>query len=541
MAKELPPTRAEGRGRSSTAKQGGKQYAHMQEQWADLVQIFHQAFFTTADADRALVAAREAAVGGFASSEATNLVRKVIGAFLDDIVPRGFANAETEGFRDSISKLAEVKRSLLANHFKDMLDILSAEGELRKRYTQDHPYENRTIAEYVARMFLAQGPPRCFVQASTAAIYLGQAIARAEIPPTSLFYTNSIVFPLAVLRPNAHYAVYTFCGSIYDPVCGGWLFPVGDSATADMLRNLYNRQDAPLKIAYLMPDAISPGGVYYQRAESALLCRILIEESSQIVILATPNRLREDKDRGDACYCAEAGQLAMREKPVSLVVAGRDDRRDDITDCFLSLGVTVHWGDVATGKWQQSHGVQRGRSSLETNTITCGAVSLPLRVPLAWEQETGGRILRVGSEVFRESEPDWRRSFIRLFLDLEKKAACNRLSGPEDSQWLRLCELVDIDAHNRKFLKLPRLVGQLKDNGSEPVAVHFAGLGEAVLTESARRDVEIIRPGEWFEADVIYAETHETHDVVVHFANISWPISLPEVTDDDVSNLFSGN
>jgi CheY-like chemotaxis protein len=171
----------------------------------------------------------------------------------------------------------------------------------------------------------------------------------------------------------------------------------------------------------------------------------------------------------------------------------------------------------------------------QEDRVECGAVSLPLRAAIPWEPEDHGRVLRVDPALLREDDPGWRRVFIRLFLSLEDKAARDELTEVEQGQWQRLCALVDLDAYNQRFRKPPRLVAQLRRDGAGSLLVRFLSAGEARMTENARRDVEFVEADEWFEADVIFGEED---DLVTGFANVEWPISLPEVSDDEVRSLI---
>lgn len=353
MAKHIPSACVNGQDPSLPPKENDDQSESPEfDQASDLVWILHQALFSNSNAQHAVAAAKAAALGVGDPVEATNLSRIAIGAFLESVHSCGLSALDVGNLRDSITELLDLKRALFGNHFKDLLDILKPHGELVRRYREDHPSEKKAIADYICRTFLAQGPSRCFLQGSTAAIHLGQAIAGAAIPATSLFYTNSVMFPVAALRPNAHYSVYTFCGPTYDPVCGGWLFPPGDRTTAGMLRRLFDRQDEALKTAYLMPLVVSPLGTYYQREETALLCRILIENAKELIILATPDRLRIAEDEVGDLKHDEVGQWAKLGKPVSLVVAGESDRQEEFTHRFAAEGVNVHWGSLSTSEWR---------------------------------------------------------------------------------------------------------------------------------------------------------------------------------------------
>src|SRR5690606_27300759 len=107
---------------------------------------------------------------------------------------------------ESVAELKLSQQRLLDDNLTELLHTLLPHGELRDRYLNDHRDEKLALTEYVARTFLSQAPLRCFVQASTTAIHLGQQMAKRLIPAQSLFYTNSTILPLTILRRGSFFS-----------------------------------------------------------------------------------------------------------------------------------------------------------------------------------------------------------------------------------------------------------------------------------------------------------------------------------------------
>jgi hypothetical protein len=176
----------------------------------------------------------------------------------------------------------------------------------------------------VVNTFFSNGSRRCFVQASTTAIELGLAITGT--PSAShgcLFYTNSVVFPLTILRERCPHSVYSFCGSIYDPLCGGWLFPASDAKTTGELQRLFNRDEDPLTTAFLSPSCVTAeGDMFFMRDETShLVATVMSSKVPHVVLMAAGDRVRAKPLGNEATSAVSWLDSIANGKTVSLVFA----------------------------------------------------------------------------------------------------------------------------------------------------------------------------------------------------------------------------
>jgi hypothetical protein len=267
-----------------------------------------------------------------------------------------FLSRSASEIKDRLSQLSRTiseQQEILPTHTKEIIDVTLPQSALWYHYVRDAFREKAAIADYVSRNFL-KSELRSFVQASTTAIHLGRYFGTNHSLST-LFYTNSIVFPCTVLQENAFHQVYTFCGPIYDQLCGGWLFPLDDSRTAGELRKLFTRQEDPLTTAFLMPTAMKvDSGAFYMRAEAAAMARILIAEAKHIIIMAPGPRLYgpgDDLPPDQSWNCAWGPDWKGLQKNVSLIISGIPNRGNlhEILRLFEEHGLEIHWQDVSGG------------------------------------------------------------------------------------------------------------------------------------------------------------------------------------------------
>jgi hypothetical protein len=328
------------------ARQPAAKNADVNLQLRELVQLVYEAVFSFSDADEVRAALKAAACGDRddGSPDLAIQARKVIG----NLLLHGTLGGELRTLRESVDGLKDVQRQLLDNNVDYLLNTLLPHGEFRRRYEKDFP-QRSSLVSYVAETFF-QEQVHCFIHGSVTAIHLGkELVKRGAICDGSLFYTNSAVFPLAVLCPKGLYAVYAFCGSIYDPVCGAWLFPVTDSKTTGELRELFTRKTDPLTKAFLMPLAVTPSGIYYERPETAFFCKTMLALASEVTIMTMGDcLLSEDKVAQYHCDPLDG----WPKKSISLVIAGRSPHLQQIVDCFAGRGVAVHSQRPDSLQWQ---------------------------------------------------------------------------------------------------------------------------------------------------------------------------------------------
>jgi hypothetical protein len=167
------------------------------------------------------------------------------------------------------------------------------------RFYQDHPHEKGHLAAFAVRKFFVERgqSQRCFVQASSMALYLAYALeSDPSVPDRCLFYSNSVVFYLPLLygKSNGRHSIWPFCGHAFDSHCAGWLIPQNDGKSFTSLRELFERGDDRLTTAFLMPRYITPkDGVFYERSDSAMFADTLAH-ADEVIVLSTGDRLLDD-------------------------------------------------------------------------------------------------------------------------------------------------------------------------------------------------------------------------------------------------------
>lgn len=228
------------------------------------------------------------------------------------------------------------------------------------RFARKKALQKRRCAEFAYRSFIRSGF-RGFVQASTTTMYLGSEMARA-CPANVLIYTNSVVLPLTALRENASHRIYTFCGSLFDEFCGGWLPPVDDTDAHTRLRSLFEgSSDDRLTTAILAPMALKPdSGPFFVRQEMSILASIILEAAEKVIMLVPADRLfPNDKslDTAAPLFRSVLNSLTWRELSgkVHVVVAGRprDESisRRELEHAFVAAGTQIDWEDPDTLQW----------------------------------------------------------------------------------------------------------------------------------------------------------------------------------------------
>jgi len=227
-------------------------------------------------------------------------------------------------------------------------------GPLRTRYRGDHPLDKEALARYVADTFFAERVC-CFIQASTAAIYLGEQLRKRGVHEKSLFVTNSAIFPLTILQNDAKYAVYTLCGPGYHEECGAWLAPEQDESAYSYLKGNFKRSVDPLTVAFITPRAITfDSGIYFERDESAWLARTLMELSPKVVLMTTADRIfHKSEDVRNIYSRVHETHLRKVGHQMVLVISGAPDGGRGVKDCAERLsqdGLEVHY-QVSASNW----------------------------------------------------------------------------------------------------------------------------------------------------------------------------------------------
>jgi hypothetical protein len=239
-------------------------------------------------------------------------------------------------------KSEELVRACMPRILPDVQDPDESGLQFWWRLATDHAREKDILGQYAAQEYVRDGL-RCFVQASTSALYFGKHIAKLHKQKSTLFYTNSIYFPMTVLSQSNFHSVFSFCGPIYDAMCGGWLFEMGDQETQDQLRLLFRRPKDKLTTVFLMPLAIKGGQIYFPRRETALLASILIDEAEHVIILSPAARVYGPDQALKTEHHVQSPTRDLRNKQPTLVVCGNADERESTLQAVRDSGFQVKW------------------------------------------------------------------------------------------------------------------------------------------------------------------------------------------------------
>lgn len=287
---------------------------------------------------------------------ATQKCRKAIAGAFETIFDGHIKRTAEERFRleDDLkncrSELCALKESMCRLHarFEDevLRHFLDPHAKFMELLEKDHAKEKERIAKRAVERYF-KDPVRCFVQASSLAIFLGREIALNGAGGI-LIHTNSVPFPMTVLRDKSSQFVYSFCGGEYDPFCAGWLFGRRDEETTKSLQALFTRAFAPLDTAFVMPLMVSTDGMLHFRLDqTAHLVELLTSYAKRVVILSVGNRISSPEDDTYAfplssCKAKPDGSNAN----VALIACGPSKSatpQHDLINSLSSLGIEVDW------------------------------------------------------------------------------------------------------------------------------------------------------------------------------------------------------
>lgn len=212
--------------------------------------------------------------------------------------------------------------------------------------------QKKSIATFVTRrFFLNQGTPRrCFLQASSLALHLTEAIdSDPNVPHRTLIHTNSAVAHLPILSTDSHgrVSIWTVCAESFDSNCGGWNIPNGTTGkTADNVKELFTRNNDRLTTAFLMPLYVTPkDGCLYENPDAARFADLL-SLADEVIILATGNRVVAGRDAlPDKTMLFDAFAHCLPRNPAkfSLVVSSAPGGRPPLADEFRETFGTIYW------------------------------------------------------------------------------------------------------------------------------------------------------------------------------------------------------
>ncbi|MBN2023418.1 MAG: hypothetical protein JW809_11575 [Pirellulales bacterium] len=237
-------------------------------------------------------------------------------------------------------------------HADDVLRVLQPHGKFWRQYDEDLS-EKKRIAKHVVATFVKGKNIRCFLQASTMAVTIAEAIAESDLTEM-LIHTNSVFVPAVLLRDHMRRSVYAFCGGVYDELCGGWLYGENDTQAETELRGLFRRDLQKLDTAFVMPRIVSPNGIiYYRDRDAQRLVGAMVAESPQICVLAVGNRVRGNLSSNEARdWCDVPLPLADSNRKIFLISAGtpaqpvmRPEQWKELHVAFKQQGFLTTWLD----------------------------------------------------------------------------------------------------------------------------------------------------------------------------------------------------
>ncbi|MBX9584266.1 MAG: hypothetical protein K2X87_28535 [Gemmataceae bacterium] len=241
-------------------------------------------------------------------------------------------------------------------------------GPLKARYEREHAPEKQALAAYIAgnSTFFSDQPARAFVPASVTAIHLARELSARPLPPGSLFYTNSIALPLILLQNNGNVSVYTLCGAAYDHLCGGWLPRDNDHEARVYLKSLFEREQDPLRDAYVTPMAVASdqAELCFTRPELLPVVGVLSQFAPALTIMTFSSRVfptLEDALSNRDFLNTPLRKVGLGERlgggRTRIVIARDQAEQKPEAEYRAQLGrlrdrgLEVHWQDPK-GQWQ---------------------------------------------------------------------------------------------------------------------------------------------------------------------------------------------
>jgi hypothetical protein len=186
-----------------------------------------------------------------------------------------------------------------------------------------------------------------------------------------LIHTNSVPFPLTVLREGGAQQVYAFCGESYDSHCASWLFPRTATRTENSLRDLFRRDENPLTTSFVMPLYVTTDGrMHFQREDTQFLVEVLAsetktkgKETKRFVVLAAASRIRRSLPSNDPVGLSsmDIPKVEHDKEVVEVIVSGRFHdglSAAQLAESLQQAGRSVHTKDPGQDwkTWQPGSG-----------------------------------------------------------------------------------------------------------------------------------------------------------------------------------------
>lgn len=322
-----------------------------------LIELFHDAVMNER-IEIALVAMKEAKAGKRVDS-AVDEAREAIGQsfaallaapmlkIIEDRTRIGELVEQIRDSRDGIdacrSDLSSLKERLAS---EEVLRVLNPNSRFLNRLETDHLEDKKAIAVEVADRYFSDSEFRCFIQASTLAVEVGKQIAISGSDGI-LIHTNSVALPITILPSRSSgISVYTNCGSEFDDICGGWLFPLKDTTAHQQLSDLFLRPQAPLETVFISPFMFTlDGRIHYEGKDSSALVKTLIRSAKRIVILLVGDRVNGDIQDLPLRIDSIDISTAAIDKQVEFVIHGnpKNTSQKEAIAKLVERGFRVHW------------------------------------------------------------------------------------------------------------------------------------------------------------------------------------------------------
>jgi hypothetical protein len=323
-----------------------------------------QSLYYTPELDHAKSAIKDGQPDGVISA------RNAISGVFQSLFIRPGASDAIKAFHElesTVKNVGDRVGQLLSAMSNSDLGAFLVPGTLKTRFEEDSPKSKQRVAEYVTDKFFPDERASCFIQASITSIHLACALSRKNIQPGSLFYTNSIVFPMILLQEHRGVSVYTHCGTEYDHLCGGWLPRHEDDDAKKHLKRLFGREKGQLRDAFVTPIAVSidKTELFFTRSELVEMIDTIVDHSKRLVLMTYRSRIFDSRDNANRSFInstlhpiTQTEWLNHSSTPQLVIAYDKDDFRKEkewelAVRQLRKKGFDVHWQDPEL-KWHES-------------------------------------------------------------------------------------------------------------------------------------------------------------------------------------------
>jgi len=140
----------------------------------------------------------------------------------------------------------------------------------------------------------------CFLQASTTAFHVVEALHNGRFGRGSVIHTNSFAVPYLLLGKgrdhSSFFSVYPISGDVKDYLCDGWLYTSNDQVANTYVRSLFERPHYRIQKVFLTPQFVDvEGKCYFGREETIPLFETALEMAEEVVVLTPGPRILPDR------------------------------------------------------------------------------------------------------------------------------------------------------------------------------------------------------------------------------------------------------